>query len=163
MRPAGTTAQPRGRERPPPCRFIHTVCARVAPRSAQCTRRKRRRKKNILNENTNSGFTPNGFAGLGISGPLLAAAGRVGFEEPKPIQKLAIPPYLAGRDVLGLAQTGSGKTAAFALPILSRIAALGTKRLPRTARALILAPTRELRSEERRVGKGGQSGWSRGP
>jgi ATP-dependent RNA helicase RhlE len=97
-----------------------------------------------LNENTNSGFTPNGFAGLGISGPLLAAAGRVGFEEPKPIQKLAIPPYLAGRDVLGLAQTGSGKTAAFALPILSRIAALGTKRLPRTARALILAPTREL-------------------
>jgi|ThiBiot_500_biof_2_1041547.scaffolds.fasta_scaffold09943_3 ATP-dependent RNA helicase RhlE len=107
-------------------------------------RRKRRRKKIILNENMNSSSTPNGFAELGIGGTLLAAAVRAGFEHPKPIQTLAIPPYLEGRDVLGLAQTGSGKTAAFALPILSRIAALGTKRLPRTARALILAPTREL-------------------
>jgi ATP-dependent RNA helicase RhlE len=107
----------------------------------------RRRKKNILNnENNNSHSVPenSGFAELGIGGPLLVAATRAGFESPKPIQRLAIPPYLEGRDVLGLAQTGSGKTAAFALPILSRIAALGTKRLPRTARALILAPTREL-------------------
>jgi ATP-dependent RNA helicase RhlE len=94
----------------------------------------------------NSNFTAEnpGFARLGIGGPLLSAATRAGFKEPKPIQTLAIPPYLEGRDVLGLAQTGSGKTAAFALPILSRIAALGTKRLPRTARALVLAPTREL-------------------
>jgi ATP-dependent RNA helicase RhlE len=109
-------------------------------------RRKRRRKKIILNENTNS-ISPaetSGFAKLGISGALLAAATRVGFENPKPIQTLAIPPYLEGRDVLGLAQTGSGKTAAFALPILSKIMALGTRRLPRTARALILAPTRDL-------------------
>ncbi|MDN5928815.1 MAG: DEAD/DEAH box helicase [Hyphomicrobiales bacterium] len=99
-----------------------------------------------MNENNNSNSTAetSGFAQLGISGALLAAATRVGFEHPKPIQTLAIPPYLEGRDVLGLAQTGSGKTAAFALPILSRIVALGTKRLPRTARALILAPTREL-------------------
>jgi ATP-dependent RNA helicase RhlE len=109
-------------------------------------RRKRRRKKIILNENTNTNSTAetSGFAQLGISGALLAAATRVGFEHPKPIQKLSIPPYLEGRDVLGLAQTGSGKTAAFALPILSKIVALGTRRLPRTARALILAPTREL-------------------
>src|SRR6188474_3198784 len=63
---------------------------------------------------------------------------------PKPIQEQAIPPYLAGRDILGVAQTGSGKTAAFSLPILTKIVALGSKRLPRTARALILAPTREL-------------------
>jgi ATP-dependent RNA helicase RhlE len=105
-----------------------------------------RRKKKILNENNNFHSTTgaSGFAELGIGGPLLAAATRAGFEQPKPIQTLAIPPYLAGRDVLGLAQTGSGKTAAFALPILSKIVALGTKRLPRTARALILAPTREL-------------------
>ncbi|MEX0344060.1 MAG: DEAD/DEAH box helicase [Rhizobiaceae bacterium] len=64
--------------------------------------------------------------------------------EPKPIQVQAIPPHLAGRDILGIAQTGSGKTAAFSLPILSKIIALGTKRHPKTARALILAPTREL-------------------
>ena len=63
---------------------------------------------------------------------------------PKPIQEQAIPPFLAGRDVLGVAQTGSGKTAAFSLPILTKIVALGTRRLPKTARALILAPTREL-------------------
>jgi ATP-dependent RNA helicase RhlE len=63
---------------------------------------------------------------------------------PKPVQVQAIPAHLAGRDVLAVAQTGSGKTAAFSLPILTKIIALGTKRLPKTARALILAPTREL-------------------
>ena len=67
-----------------------------------------------------------------------------GYAEPKPIQIKAIPAQLAGRDILGVAQTGSGKTAAFALPILSKIIALGNKRRPKTARALILAPTREL-------------------
>jgi len=85
-----------------------------------------------------------GFAALGINGPLLKATQLAGFDQPKPIQVAAIPPHLAGRDVLGVAQTGSGKTAAFSLPILTKIIALGTKRAPRTARALILAPTREL-------------------
>ena len=85
-----------------------------------------------------------GFEKLGISGVLLKATHGAGFTEPKPIQEQAIPPHLAGRDILGVAQTGSGKTAAFSLPILSKIIALGTKRRPRTARALILAPTREL-------------------
>ncbi|RUW45099.1 DEAD/DEAH box helicase, partial [Mesorhizobium sp. M8A.F.Ca.ET.021.01.1.1] len=60
------------------------------------------------------------------------------------IQMQAIPPQLEGRDIFGIAQTGSGKTAAFALPILSKIIALGTKRRAKTTRALILAPTREL-------------------
>lgn len=87
---------------------------------------------------------PTGFAALGISGQLLKATHAAGFTEPKPIQEQAIPAQLEGRDILGIAQTGSGKTAAFALPILSKIIALGTKRRPRTARALILAPTREL-------------------
>jgi ATP-dependent RNA helicase RhlE len=87
---------------------------------------------------------PTGFARLGISGVLLKATLGAGFTDPKPIQQQAIPPHLAGRDILGVAQTGSGKTAAFALPILSRIIALGTRRKPKTARALILAPTREL-------------------
>jgi ATP-dependent RNA helicase RhlE len=85
-----------------------------------------------------------GFAKLGITGQLLKATAAAGFDAPKPIQEQAIPPFLAGRDVLGVAQTGSGKTAAFSLPILTKIVALGTKRLPKTARALILAPTREL-------------------
>ena len=86
----------------------------------------------------------NGFAALGITGALLKATHAAGFSEPKPIQTQAIPPQLEGRDIFGIAQTGSGKTAAFALPILSKIIALGTKRRPKTARALILAPTREL-------------------
>ncbi len=91
-----------------------------------------------------TGFDNSGFAGLGITGPLLKTTAAAGFDSPKPIQVQAIPPYLSGRDILGVAQTGSGKTAAFALPILTKIVALGSKRLPKTARALILAPTREL-------------------
>lgn len=93
----------------------------------------------MTNENNN-----NGFARLGISGALLKATENCGYVEPKPIQELAIPAQLEGRDILGVAQTGSGKTAAFALPILTRIIGLGNKRRPRTARALVLVPTREL-------------------
>ncbi|HRP78450.1 MAG TPA: DEAD/DEAH box helicase, partial [Aquamicrobium sp.] len=88
--------------------------------------------------------TTGGFAALGLSGALLNATHNAGFTVPKPIQVEAIPPQLQGRDILGIAQTGSGKTAAFSLPILAAIAGLGTKRKPRTMRALILAPTREL-------------------
>jgi ATP-dependent RNA helicase RhlE len=87
---------------------------------------------------------PGDFEALGISGQLLKATLAAGFAEPKPIQARAIPPQLQGRDILGIAQTGSGKTAAFALPILSKIIALGAKRRPKTARALVLVPTREL-------------------
>ena len=87
---------------------------------------------------------PQGFAALGITGPLLKATNAAGFTEPKPIQVQAIPAQLKGRDILGIAQTGSGKTAAFSLPILSRITGIGSKRVARTCRALILAPTREL-------------------
>lgn len=93
----------------------------------------------MTNENETSGF-----ARLGITGSLLKAAISAGLTEPKPIQEQAIPPQLEGRDILGVAQTGSGKTAAFAMPILSKIISLGSKRRPKTARALILVPTREL-------------------
>ena len=79
------------------------------------------------------------FADLGISEPILRALGDVGYESPSPIQAATIPPLLAGRHVVGLAQTGTGKTAAFAVPILSRI----DVQLPIT-QALILTPTREL-------------------
>ncbi|MCO5072841.1 MAG: DEAD/DEAH box helicase [Rhizobiaceae bacterium] len=95
----------------------------------------------LTNENTE---ITKGFAELGISGQLLKATLGAGYDQPKPIQEQAIPAQLEGRDILGVAQTGSGKTAAFALPILSKIIALGTKRRPKTARALILVPTREL-------------------
>lgn len=94
--------------------------------------------------NNENNHLPNGFEALGISGQLLKATLGAGYDTPKPIQAQAIPPQLQGRDILGIAQTGSGKTAAFALPILSKIIALGSKRRPKTARALVLAPTREL-------------------
>ena len=61
------------------------------------------------------------FADLGLAGPVLSAVASVGYEAPSPIQAATIPPMMAGRDVVGLAQTGTGKTAAFALPILSRL------------------------------------------
>jgi ATP-dependent RNA helicase RhlE len=97
---------------------------------------------NELTEQTNA--KPVGFADFGLPAVVLKATAEAGFEVPKPIQALAIGPQMEGRDILGIAQTGSGKTAAFALPILSKIIALGTKRRPKTARALILVPTREL-------------------
>ena len=79
------------------------------------------------------------FTDLALPAPLLRALADVGYETPSPIQAATIPPLLAGRDVVGLAQTGTGKTAAFALPILSRLD-LSQK----TPQALVLAPTREL-------------------
>lgn len=80
-----------------------------------------------------------GFAALGLHPELLRALTDVGYESPSPIQAATIPPLLEGRDVLGQAQTGTGKTAAFALPILSRI-----DLKPGKPQALVLAPTREL-------------------
>jgi len=84
------------------------------------------------------------FAELGLPQPLLDAVARAGFETPTPIQAQAIPPQLKNRDIMGIAQTGSGKTAAFGLPILAGILALKGRPNPLTTRALILAPTREL-------------------
>ncbi|WP_018913552.1 DEAD/DEAH box helicase [Thiomonas sp. FB-6] len=80
-----------------------------------------------------------GFADLGLPEALLRALRDVGYESPSPIQAATIPPLLEGRDVLGQAQTGTGKTAAFALPILARVDAAR-----RETQALVLAPTREL-------------------
>ena len=82
------------------------------------------------------------FQELGLSKPILKALAEQGYERPSPIQEKAIPPALAGRDVLGCAQTGTGKTCAFAAPILQRLSARQAKGRP--IRALILTPTREL-------------------
>ena len=87
------------------------------------------------------------FNALGLDAALLRAVATEGYTVPTPIQMQAIPPALAGRDVQGIAQTGTGKTAAFALPILQRLAASRTRPAPKTCRALVLAPTRELASQ----------------
>ena len=78
------------------------------------------------------------FAELGFTGPLLQAINDAGYESPTPIQQEMIPHVLAGRDVVGQAQTGTGKTAAFAFPILQNFTP------QRHVQALVLAPTREL-------------------
>ncbi|MHA1529843.1 MAG: DEAD/DEAH box helicase, partial [Alphaproteobacteria bacterium] len=88
--------------------------------------------------------TGTSFAEFGLAAPLTAALERAGFTTPTPIQAQAIRPQLEGRDILGIAQTGTGKTAAFGLPILHHIIGLPGRPAPKTTRALILAPTREL-------------------
>ncbi len=87
---------------------------------------------------TDAPETP-GFEELGITGPVLKAIRDLGYETPSPIQAATIPTLLSGRDVVGMAQTGTGKTAAFALPVLERLDVS-----QKTPQALVLAPTREL-------------------
>ncbi|WP_080795493.1 DEAD/DEAH box helicase [Corynebacterium pacaense] len=109
---------------------------------------------NVINENVNedssedaaqsasessSTEAPTGFDALGLPQQVINAVRKVGFETPSPIQEQTIPVLMEGQDVVGLAQTGTGKTAAFALPILARIDAS-----VRSPQALVLAPTREL-------------------
>jgi len=83
--------------------------------------------------------TTTGFTALGLAPAVMHALEKIGYEQPSPIQSQSIPHLLAGRDLLGVAQTGTGKTAAFALPLLSRLDLAKTK-----PQVLILAPTREL-------------------
>jgi superfamily II DNA/RNA helicase len=87
------------------------------------------------------------FADLGVPAPLTKALAMDGVTTPFPIQAATLPDALAGRDVLGRGRTGSGKTYAFALPLLTRLAAKRSPRRPGRPRALILAPTRELASQ----------------
>ena len=87
------------------------------------------------------------FKSLGLSEPLEAALDKLGYTTPTPIQLEAIPDVLKGRDLMGIAQTGTGKTAAFSLPLLNHIASVDVDPPKRGARVLILAPTRELASQ----------------
>ena len=90
-------------------------------------------------------MTETTFSGLGVAEPILRALSAENYATPTPIQAQTIPLLLTGRDLLGIAQTGTGKTAAFVLPILQRLAAdMPVAKGPRVLRALILAPTREL-------------------
>jgi ATP-dependent RNA helicase RhlE len=87
------------------------------------------------------------FADLGLSPKLLKALERTSLKQPTPIQVQAIPHIMQGTDLMGLAQTGTGKTAAFGLPLLHRLLDLGHPPGPKNVRALILAPTRELTTQ----------------
>ncbi len=84
------------------------------------------------------------FDMLGLAPRLVKKLSEQGITDPTPIQTQAIPHAMNGRDVMGLAQTGTGKTAAFGLPMIDALLKAGVKPEPKTARGLILAPTREL-------------------
>src|ERR1039458_6073141 len=84
------------------------------------------------------------FRTFGLDANILKAVQEAGYTEPTPVQSAAIPLILAGHDLIGIAQTGTGKTAAFVLPILAKLAAMSRDNGPRRIRALIVAPTREL-------------------
>src|SRR6218665_933967 len=83
------------------------------------------------------------FDSLGLSESLVLAAKSAGFEKPFPVQEKVIPVILSGKDVMGLAQTGSGKTAGFVLPVLEKLEKQHSKR-DRNINVLVLVPTREL-------------------
>lgn len=87
------------------------------------------------------------FSNLGLSADLLRAVVEQGYTEPTPIQQQAIPAILNGQDILASAQTGTGKTAGFTLPLLQRLTHPNSSKGPRTPRALILTPTRELAAQ----------------
>jgi ATP-dependent RNA helicase RhlE len=87
------------------------------------------------------------FTKLGLSLPLTQALAEAGYKHPTPIQAQAIPPIVEGRDLLGIAQTGTGKTAAFALPILEELHRRPAKLVPGRTRVLVLTPTRELAAQ----------------
>ncbi|QTH59059.1 DEAD/DEAH box helicase [Corynebacterium hindlerae] len=96
-------------------------------------------EQDVRDANTSEDDSTQGFDNLGLPAEVLKAITKVGYETPSPIQSETIPLLMEGRDVVGLAQTGTGKTAAFALPVLSRI-----DKSVRAPQALVLAPTREL-------------------
>src|SRR5512136_612251 len=87
------------------------------------------------------------FRTFGLDAKILRAVQEAGYTEPTPIQSAAIPHILAGHDLIGIAQTGTGKTAAFVLPILAKLAGTSPIGGPRSTRALIVAPTRELAAQ----------------
>jgi ATP-dependent RNA helicase RhlE len=96
---------------------------------------------------TNERYQLSEFSELGLAKQILDAIGSDGYATPTPIQSKAIPPIMSGRDLLGIAQTGTGKTAAFALPILNALAKIPARPQPRSCHVLVLTPTRELASQ----------------
>ena len=94
----------------------------------------------------------NSFGALGLRASFCETLAKMGFDTPTPIQSKSIPEILQGRDVLGLAQTGTGKTAAFGLPLLQRIKEIKKGRAePKSPRSLVLAPPGTCTSDTRRL------------
>ena len=91
------------------------------------------------------------FSDFGLAAPLIKTLDALGYTQPTPIQTQAIPLVLSGKDMLGIAQTGTGKTAAFALPLLHHLNASQKEgdRIRKSVRGLVLAPTRELADSDR--------------
>ena len=87
------------------------------------------------------------FSSFGLAEPILTAVREAGYDTPTPIQLQTIPLAMQGRDIVGIAQTGTGKTAAFSLPLLHRLAEAPRRPERRTARILVLSPTRELAAQ----------------
>ena len=87
------------------------------------------------------------FSDLGLAADIVRAVSEKGYSEPTPVQSQAIPVILEGRDIMAGAQTGTGKTAGFTLPLLHRLSQQGATKGPRPVRALILTPTRELAAQ----------------
>ncbi|WP_230291787.1 DEAD/DEAH box helicase [Croceicoccus sp. Ery5] len=87
------------------------------------------------------------FSDLGLAEPITRALASKGYEEPTPIQRQAIPALMEGRDILGIAQTGTGKTAAFSLPSIDRLIREDVRPQPASCRMLVLSPTRELAAQ----------------
>ena len=87
------------------------------------------------------------FEMMGLPAKLVKRLHELGLKDPTPIQKQAIPHAMNGRDVMGLAQTGTGKTAAFGVPLIAQMMESGGRPAPKTVRGLVLAPTRELASQ----------------
>ncbi|WP_018217369.1 DEAD/DEAH box helicase [Salinispora vitiensis] len=110
-----------------------------------------RPRQNTLPDSPPTQPDPPSFTDLGVPDPLTRHLAAVGVERPFPIQAATLPDALAGRDVLGRGRTGSGKTYAFVLAVLSRLASTATPRRAKRPRALILAPTRELATQIDRV------------
>src|SRR5690606_24264839 len=103
-------------------------------------------RRDNLHRMTTAPASPS-FAELPLSAPIQKALATKGYTTPSPIQAQAIPALVEGRDMIGIAQTGTGKTAAFALPILHRLTLKRVARTPRHPRTLILTPTRELAAQ----------------
>ena len=115
------------------CCVLHTAACRASYDNRQVLKKERQSLTN--------------FEALGLAAPILAALKREGYSTPTPIQAKGIPAVLAGSDLLGIAQTGTGKTAAFALPILHRLKANPQAPLRKGCRVLVLTPTRELAAQ----------------
>ena len=129
---------------PAPAAANHQTDQHSQPRPERAPHDRRESHDKHDQEASRDGVDVSAFAALGLSEPLLKALAHEGYTTPTPIQTKAMPHVLAGRDLFGCAQTGTGKTAAFALPLIERLMKDRRPAAPKHCRILVLAPTREL-------------------